>query len=70
MKKRELTPLGVLIKTRLNEIGMTQYWLAKKVGMNTSYLYLIMTGERSGKTYMNKISRALGIDLKKCSKSA
>lgn len=70
MKKRPLSPLGVTIKTRLNEMGQTQYWLAKEVGMNTSYLYLIMTGERSGRTYMNKISRVLGIDLKKFSKSA
>lgn len=62
MKKRHLTPLGVTIKTRLNEMGQTQYWLAKEVGMNTSYLYLIMTGERSGRTYMKKIAEALGIE--------
>lgn len=69
MKKRELTQLGVLIKTRLNELGMTQYELSKKLGMNTSYLYLIMTGERSGKSYLHKIGELLDIDPK-FSKSA
>ncbi len=64
MRKRELTQLGVQIKTRLNELGMTQYELSQQLGMNYKYLYLIMVGERSGKSYMRKIGELLDIDPK------
>lgn len=62
MKKRPLTPTGIVIKNRLNEKGMTQYGLAKQLGMNSNYLYLIMTGERSGKKYMKKIAKELDLE--------
>ncbi|MDU5141093.1 MAG: helix-turn-helix transcriptional regulator [Paenibacillus dendritiformis] len=70
MKKRKLSPVGVIIKKRLIEMGMTQYQLAAEVGTSSNYIYLIMIGERSGKTFLRKIEAALGIDLQTFIKSA
>lgn len=63
MRKRKLTPLGIIIKNRLNELGMTQYKLAEKVGTSDDYLYLILTGARAGTKYLSKIEQELGITL-------
>ena len=62
MKKRPLTHLGVKIKNRLTELNKTQYELAKEIGTSSNYLYLIMTGERSGRSYLPKIGEVLGIE--------
>ncbi|MFW5435237.1 helix-turn-helix domain-containing protein [Paenibacillus apiarius] len=70
MKKRKLSPIGVIIKTRLIEMGKTQYQLAAEVGTSSNYIYLIMIGERSGKTYIPKIAQALGIDSYEISRTA
>lgn len=63
MRKRPVSPVGLIIKNRLNQIGMTQYELAQRVGTTTNYIYLITSGERSGKGYLAKISKELDIDL-------
>ncbi|MGG1600547.1 helix-turn-helix domain-containing protein [Paenibacillus naphthalenovorans] len=70
MKKRKLSPVGILIKKRLIELGKTQYELATEIGTSSNYIYLIMIGERSGKSYLPKIARALGIDLDQLKRSA
>jgi len=70
MKKRKLSPVGIVIKKRLIETGKTQYQLAEEVGTSSNYIYLIMIGERSGRSYMPKIAEALGIDTNDISKTA
>ncbi|NEZ45152.1 helix-turn-helix domain-containing protein [Paenibacillus alvei] len=70
MKKRQLSPLGVIIKTRLIEMGKTQYQLACEIGTSSNYIYLILVGERSGKTYIPKIAEALGMDSHELSRTA
>lgn len=70
MKKRKLSPLGVMIKTQLIKQGKTQCELAREVGTSSNYIYLIMIGERSGKSFIPKIARALKIDLSLIDKSA
>lgn len=70
MKKRELTPFGVIVKKRLIDVGMTQVQLAEEVGTSGKYLNLILYGDRSGKSYVPKIARALGIDLDTIGRSA
>lgn len=70
MNKRELSPIGVKIKTRLIELGKTQYQLANEIGTSSNYIYLIMIGERSGKSFRHKIADALGIDSNEFNKTA
>lgn len=62
MKKRQLTPLGVLIRKRLLDKGITQAQLAKEVGTTKVYLNYILHGERSGKKYLFRIFDVLEID--------
>lgn len=62
MKKRKLTPFGMLIRKRLLELGLSQAWLAKQVGTTKVYLNYILHGERSGKKYRSKILETLDID--------
>lgn len=70
MKKRKLSPVGIIIKKRLIEMGKTQYQLAAEVGTSSNYIYLIMIGERSGRSFIPKIAKALGIDTHEISKTA
>lgn len=63
MNKRNLSQTGIIIKQRLIETGKTQYQLAAEVGTSSNYIYLIMIGERSGKSFINKIADVLDIDL-------
>lgn len=65
MSKRKLTPLGVVVKKRLIEVGKTQVQLAEEIGTSSKYLNLILYGDRSGKSYVHKIARVLGIDPEK-----
>lgn len=62
MSKRELSPIGKVIKKRLVDINKSQIWLAEKVGMNDKYLHLVLYGERSGKKYLPDIIKVLGLD--------
>ncbi len=65
LRKRKLTPLGIEVKKRLIEVGKTQVQLAEEIGISNKYLNLILYGDRSGKTYVQKIVRVLGIDPEK-----
>lgn len=62
INKRELSPIGKVIKKRLIDINKSQIWLAKKVGMNEKYLHLVLYGERSGQKYLPDIIKVLGLD--------
>lgn len=62
MKKRRLTPLGMMIKKRLIDLDKTQSQLAKEVGTSKVYLNHILHGEKSGKKYLRKILSVLEID--------
>ena len=62
VSKRELSPIGKVIKKRLVDINKSQIWLAEKVGMNDKYLHLVLYGERSGKKYLPDIIKVLGLD--------
>lgn len=70
LKKRSLSPIGKIIKSRLIEIGKTQYELAAEVGTSSNYIYLIMIGERSGRSFIREIARVLKIDPSLIEKSA
>ncbi len=60
--KRKLTPIGRVIKKRLIEVGITHRQLAEEIGTTEQYLSAILFGVRSGRSYLPKIARALGID--------
>ena len=62
-RKVKLTPFGKKVKKKLIDIGMTQVELANLVGCNKQYLYKILRGERSGKKYIEEISRILDIEV-------
>jgi transcriptional regulator with XRE-family HTH domain len=70
LRKRELTPLGVIIKKRLIDKGMSQVELAKKIGTSKVYLNMILYGERSGKKYLPKIFTVLQIDPESVKRTA
>lgn len=62
MKKRKLSPLGVIIRKRLLDKRKTQAQLAEEVGTTKVYLNYILHGERSGKKYLRRIFEVLEID--------
>lgn len=53
---------GKVIKKRLIDKDMTQRELAKRVGTSEGYMKKIISGERSGATYLEKICEVLEID--------
>lgn len=61
-KQTKLTPFGQEVKKKLIEKNMTQVELANLVGCNKQYLHKILAGERSGKKYVEIISRILDIE--------
>ena len=63
MKKRKLSPVGVIIRKRLLDTGKTQTQLAEEVGTTKVYLNYILHGERSGKKYLHRIFEVLEIDF-------
>lgn len=62
-KQTGLTAFGKKVRKRLIDKNMTQVELAALIGCNKQYLHKILCGERSGKKYMDSISRILEIDL-------
>lgn len=58
----KLTPFGRKVKKRLIDKNMTQMELAKLLGCNKQYVHKILVGERSGKKFMEKISKILDIE--------
>ncbi|UQZ83293.1 helix-turn-helix protein [Paenibacillus konkukensis] len=69
-KKRELTPVGKVVKKRLIEVGITHRQLAQKIGTSEQYLNSILFGARSGRNYLPKIARVLDLDLESLKVSA
>jgi len=60
-KQRELTPFGREVKKKLIDKNMTQVELAELIGCKKQYLFKILTGERSGKKYIEAIASILEI---------
>ena len=50
---------GLEVKKRLLEIGMSQKELAEKVGTSEVYLSYIVTGQKKGWKYRDKINEVL-----------
>ena len=60
-KQTRLTPFGRKVRKRLIDKNMTQ--LAALLGCNKQYIHKILVGERSGKKYIEAISRILDIEV-------
>ncbi|HHW39119.1 MAG TPA: helix-turn-helix transcriptional regulator [Bacillales bacterium] len=54
---------GVRVKKRLIELNMTQRQLAKNIGVNENYLTDILNGRRSGKKYIDRLTKTLALDI-------
>lgn len=59
----ELTPFGKTVRKKLIDKNMTQMELAAMIGCNKQYLHKILTGERSGRKYIEDIARVLEIEV-------
>lgn len=62
-KCKRSTPLGCTIRLKLIEKNMTQEELSARIGCSSKYLWLIISGQRSGRKYMDALKRELGIDV-------
>lgn len=62
-EQQKLTAFGRMIKKRLIDMELTQVELAAMLGTNKQYIQKILCGERSGKKYIEEISRILGIEI-------
>lgn len=63
--KKKAGPIGQLIRSRLKEMGKSQYWLAKQLSMDPPHLTSIIQGKikcPDMKTLL-KLSAALAIPL-------
>ena len=65
-KRNDVSPFGIRVKNRLNELNMTQKELAESIGCNENYLTDIMRGRRAGHKYRNQIESYLEIDEQQC----
>lgn len=62
-KCKRTTPLGSAIRLKLIEENITQEELCNRIGCSTKYLWLIMSGKRSGQKYLDALKKELGIDV-------
>lgn len=62
MRSGITTDYAKQVKKRLVDLDMTQAELAKEIGTSQQYLTSILSGKRSGKTFLNKINAILQID--------
>lgn len=62
MKRGVASDYAKQVKKRLVDLDMTQVQLAAEIGISKQYLTTILSGRRSGKTYLNKINAVLQID--------
>ena len=62
-KCKNATPIGRAIRMELAARNMTVNELSEKIGCNPKYLGLIMSGERSGQKYLERLKEELGIDV-------
>lgn len=60
-EKKELTPLGKLIKIFMILQGVSPQELAKKLGVSPSYISLLIHGKKSNPQKMQKIMEELGL---------
>lgn len=60
--KRESTIFGKKVKKKLIDLNMKQSELANRLGIREQYLARILNGDRSGKTYLDRIREILGMD--------
>ncbi len=58
----ELTAFGRTVRKCLIDRNMTQVELAVMLGCNKQYIHKILTGERSGGKYKDKIEKILEIN--------
>ena len=63
-KQTRLTPFGKRVRKRLIDKNMTQVELAALLGCNKQYIHKILSGERSGKKYIEEIVRILDMEVK------
>ncbi|EKN63318.1 helix-turn-helix transcriptional regulator [Schinkia azotoformans] len=61
--KKHIPFFGIIVKKRLIELNMTQRQLAKKIGVNENYLTDILNGRRSGKKYIDQLTKTLALDI-------
>ena len=61
-KQVKLTPFGRNVRKRLIDKNMTQVELASLLGCSKQYIHKILIGERSGKKYVEIISKILDIE--------
>lgn len=54
-----LSIYGLKVRNRLNELGITQKELAKKIGTSEVYLSYILNGKKGGWKYKIKINEIL-----------
>ena len=62
-KCKNITPIGRAIRMKLAEKNMTLNELSERIGCNPKYLGLIMSGDRSGQKYMERLKEELGINV-------
>lgn len=64
---RKLTPFGLCVKTTLMARGLEQQWLEQEITkqtglyMDSSYMYKILTGQRTPESVITAICDILGI---------
>lgn len=59
----QITPIGTAIRLKLIEENITQEEFCGRIGCSKKYLWLIMSGKRSGKKYLAALNKELGIDV-------
>lgn len=62
-KQPKYSKVGKQIKKKLIDKNMTARELADQLGTSPQYLNLIIQGKRSGKKYLEEISRILEINI-------
>ena len=61
-EQTKLTAFGRAVKKRLIDMDLTQVELAAMLGTNKQYIQKILCGERSGKKYIEQITRILNMN--------
>lgn len=59
--KRVMSAREQQVRIKLAERGMTQMELCERIGCPYKYLWLMLTGNRSGERYWDAICRELGL---------
>ena len=68
-RNKNLTPFGRLVLKALIDRDMTRSALAAEVSISPQYLSYILNGTRSGRKYIEVITRTLDLDRKKVGKA-